>query len=143
SILPTLVLALSESGSACARWCARRGELLPVAASRGRVSIDALHAAAPPAESRLGDDAPPSANGETVFALSLLEGVERVAISPGLPLNHGMAAPLVAAARARGIALCSEFDLFAQALDAERERGYAPLVLGVTGTNGKTTVTAL
>ncbi|MCK9507176.1 MAG: UDP-N-acetylmuramoyl-L-alanine--D-glutamate ligase [Pigmentiphaga sp.] len=143
STLPTLVLGLGESGSACARWCARQGELVRVADSRGEVAIDALREAAPDAEFLLGDAALSTVDGEPVFALSLLDGVRRVAISPGLSLIQGSAAPLVAAARARGIEVCSEFDLFAQALRTQQAQGYTPLVLGVTGTNGKTTVTAL
>lgn len=37
-----------------------------------------------------------------------------------------------------------EIELFAQALAAlKAERGYAPKVIAITGTNGKTTVTSL
>jgi UDP-N-acetylmuramoylalanine--D-glutamate ligase len=64
--------------------------------------------------------------------LSLLDGVEVVVKSPGVPGE----APLVAAARERGIPVWSEVEL-----------GYTLLpdakFLGVTGTNGKTTTTEL
>jgi UDP-N-acetylmuramoylalanine--D-glutamate ligase len=62
--------------------------------------------------------------------------------SPGLsPVD---AAPVLEAAKASGLWLGGELDLFSQALGSLRtERGYAPQVLAVTGTNGKTTVTAL
>jgi UDP-N-acetylmuramoylalanine--D-glutamate ligase len=54
------------------------------------------------------------------------------------------AAPVLEAAKASGLWLGGELDLFSQALGSLRtERGYAPQVLAVTGTNGKTTVTAL
>jgi UDP-N-acetylmuramoylalanine--D-glutamate ligase len=49
-------------------------------------------------------------------------------------------------AEARGVPVVGELDLFAQALQslAQRERlPYRPKVLAITGTNGKTTVTAL
>jgi UDP-N-acetylmuramoylalanine--D-glutamate ligase len=61
----------------------------------------------------------------------LLEGVGLVVKSPGVPSE----APPVVAARARGIAVISEIELGARLLRN-------PLI-GVTGTNGKTTTTAL
>ena len=68
-------------------------------------------------------------------------GIDLIAISPGVPL----ATPQVRAAAARGMPVVGDIELFAQAL---RERsGPAqtppPQVLAITGTNGKTTVTAL
>ena len=51
---------------------------------------------------------------------------------------------MLAAAKERGIRRSGELGLFAQALaDLKTDRAYAPVVLAVTGTNGKTTVTAL
>lgn len=48
------------------------------------------------------------------------------------------------AARSIGLPVGGELDLFAHALKALRAaHGYAPKVLGITGTNGKTTVTSL
>jgi UDP-N-acetylmuramoylalanine--D-glutamate ligase len=48
------------------------------------------------------------------------------------------------AARAQGIRVSGELGLFSDALAALKEaEGYQPAVLAVTGTNGKTTVTAL
>jgi UDP-N-acetylmuramoylalanine--D-glutamate ligase len=61
----------------------------------------------------------------------LLGGADLVVKSPGVPAD----APPVAAARARGIEVISEIELGARLLPN-------PL-LGVTGTNGKTTTTAL
>ncbi len=51
---------------------------------------------------------------------------------------------MVDAARAIGLPVGGELDLFAKALAAlAQQHGYAPKVLAITGTNGKTTVTAL
>jgi UDP-N-acetylmuramoylalanine--D-glutamate ligase len=62
---------------------------------------------------------------------ALLRGIDAVIKSPGIPSDR----PLVAGARARGIPVLSEIELGARLLSN-------PLV-GITGTNGKTTTTAL
>lgn len=141
--VPTLVLGLGESGSACVRWCARQGGLVRVADSRTQLNIDVLRQDVPQAEYWIGEAALQEQEGVAVFATHLLDDMTRVVISPGLSLISGPAAALVAEARKRGLVVCSEFDLFAEALRVRQQEGYAPLVLGVTGTNGKTTVTAL
>ena len=64
--------------------------------------------------------------------LSLLDGVELLVKSPGVPGQ----VPLVVAARARGIPVWSEVELGAQLLPDAR-------IVGVTGTNGKTTTVEL
>jgi len=64
--------------------------------------------------------------------LSLLDGAGLLVKSPGVPGE----APLVAAARARGIPVWSEVELGYRLLDGSR-------VIGVTGTNGKTTTAEL
>ena len=66
--------------------------------------------------------------------LSLLEGVEVVVKSPGVPGE----VPLVAEARRRGIPIWSEVELGYRLLAPTGTR-----FVGVTGTNGKTTTTAL
>jgi UDP-N-acetylmuramoylalanine--D-glutamate ligase len=63
--------------------------------------------------------------------LSLLDGVEVLVKSPGVPGE----APLVVAARERGIPVWSEIELASRLLPNP--------ILGVTGTNGKTTTTEL
>jgi UDP-N-acetylmuramoylalanine--D-glutamate ligase len=62
---------------------------------------------------------------------TLVQGIELVVKSPGVPGE----APLVASARRRGIPVWSEIELGARLLEG-------PL-LGVTGTNGKTTTSEL
>jgi UDP-N-acetylmuramoylalanine--D-glutamate ligase len=66
--------------------------------------------------------------------LSLLDGVGLVVKSPGVPGE----APLVAAARGRGIPVWSEVELGYRLLAEQGGR-----LVGVTGTNGKTTTTEL
>ena len=62
---------------------------------------------------------------------SLLDGVDRIVISPGISLDI----PIVKAAQARGIDVVSEVEL-------AYEISKSPIV-AVTGTNGKTTTTTL
>jgi UDP-N-acetylmuramoylalanine--D-glutamate ligase len=56
--------------------------------------------------------------------------------SPGVPLTHPRPHPLIAAAQAAGVPILGDVELYARAL------GPRPVV-GVTGTNGKSTTTAL
>ncbi|MBN3854732.1 UDP-N-acetylmuramoyl-L-alanine--D-glutamate ligase [Paraburkholderia sp. Ac-20340] len=129
-----LVLGLGESGLAMARWCARQGCRLRIADTR----------ATPPGLAELATHGIDPANFiGGAFSTALLEGVEIVAISPGLsPLADDLV-PLIAAAREQGIEVWGELELFAQALRHLGESGYAPKVLAITGTNGKTTTTSL
>ncbi|CAJ0685581.1 UDP-N-acetylmuramoylalanine--D-glutamate ligase [Ralstonia mannitolilytica] len=129
-----LVLGLGESGLAMARWCARHGARVRVADTReAPANLPTLRAYVPDAEFVSGP-----------FAASLLEGVTLVAISPGLsPLDVNVAA-LLAAASERTVPVWGEIELFARALAGlKAAQAYAPRVLAITGTNGKTTTTAL
>ncbi|WP_431275180.1 UDP-N-acetylmuramoyl-L-alanine--D-glutamate ligase [Variovorax ureilyticus] len=191
--LHVLILGLGASGLAMARWCARHGAKVTVADTRE----------APPQLATLRAELPGASFVGGPFTASLIEGtpVRAVYRSPGLsPAN---VAAVVEAARAVGLPVGGELDLFAQALadlrtmalnaEAEaagsadasegpaapepptseatdatepatasgdedddsfsppaeviapppRPKGYEPAVLAITGTNGKTTVTAL
>jgi UDP-N-acetylmuramoylalanine--D-glutamate ligase len=78
------------------------------------------------------------------LATTQLDGCQLVLKSPGLAPADVRIAPLLQVARDTGIAVMGELDLFARALaDLKAAHGYAPQVLAITGTNGKTTVTAL
>lgn len=70
------------------------------------------------------------------------EAPARLIVSPGVPLTHPAPHPVVLAAKAAGSAILGDLDLFAMALDASGKRDNA-LLLGITGTNGKSTTTAL
>ncbi|MCA1661068.1 MAG: UDP-N-acetylmuramoyl-L-alanine--D-glutamate ligase [Novosphingobium sp.] len=65
-----------------------------------------------------------------------LEGFDGVVVSPGVPLNRH---PIADAARAAGVPVIGDIELFAQA------RASLPphKVVAITGTNGKSTTTAL
>ncbi len=129
-----LVLGLGESGLAMARWCAAQGAAVRVWDSRE----------IPPQAAALREAVPQAGLSSGALDAAALDGVDRVLKSPGLAPQDERIAPLLAAARARGIAVQGELALFIEALaDLKAERGYAPRLLAVTGTNGKTTTTAL
>ncbi|MES2299012.1 MAG: UDP-N-acetylmuramoyl-L-alanine--D-glutamate ligase [Pseudomonadota bacterium] len=128
-----LVLGLGESGLAMAQWLSRCGARLRVADTREAPQrLAALRAAVPEAEFVGGE-----------FGVDLLDGVDFVTVSPGLAPGRELALIAPAAAE-RQIPVWGEIELFAQALaQLKAERGYAPKVIAITGTNGKTTVTSL
>ena len=133
-----LVLGLGESGLAMAQWLARAGARVRVADTRAEPArLPALRAAVPDAEFVAGDAVQGKFNG------ALLDGVDFVAVSPGLAPDRELI-DIVPAAQERRIPVWGEIELFAQALAHLREtQGYAPKVIAITGTNGKTTVTSL
>lgn len=129
-----LVLGLGASGLAMARWCARAGAQVTVADTRS----------APPQLAVLQAELPSVRFIAGPLSAELVAGqdVRSVYRSPGLAPQE--IAPVVDAARAIGLPVGGELDLFAKALAAlAQQHGYAPKVLAITGTNGKTTVTAL
>ena len=135
---PVLIVGLGETGIAAARWCARNGAALRIADTRSQpVGWEALQHSlrASPVEWHLGCD---------VFDESLLDGIEQLVLSPGLAPGMSPVRELLEAAKTRGIEVTGEIELFARALMQLKEtQTYAPKVVGITGTNGKTTVTAL
>jgi UDP-N-acetylmuramoylalanine--D-glutamate ligase len=117
----TLVLGMGITGAGCARYLAAAGEAACFADSRAEPpAAAAIHAACPGAETWAGtlpDGLPP--------------GVTRIVLSPGVPLDL----PVLHAAAAAGVPVLSDIDLFAAAARAP--------VLGITGSNGKSTVTTM
>ena len=129
-----LILGLGTSGLAMARWCARHGARVRVADTRPEPpGLQALLEEVPAAHFQAG-----ALNGDLVQGTP----VRAVFRSPGLAPE--MVAGVAQAAQSAGLWTGGELSLFAQALvDLAESRGYRPQVLGITGTNGKTTVTSL
>jgi UDP-N-acetylmuramoylalanine--D-glutamate ligase len=129
-----LVLGLGNSGLALARWCTRWGAQVTVADTR----------AEPPQGEALRASVPSASFVHADMSAALLDAAafDVLLKSPGLSPSE--VADVVSAAQARGIASGNELSLFAQALvDLKADKAYAPQVVGITGTNGKTTVTSL
>ena len=129
-----LVLGLGDSGLGMARWCARWGAKVRVWDSRDTAPQDAALADHLPAAQRLRGPLTPE----------MLAGVSRLLKSPGLsPLDERFA-PVLKQAHEAGLPVQGELELFIAALAAlQAERAYAPQLIGITGTNGKTTTTAM
>ena len=121
-----LVVGLGESGLAMARWLSRQGAGVRVVDSRATPpNAEALCIAVPAAQLFAGG-----------FSAEAFADLDLVAISPGVPLDT----PAVQAAVARGVPLVSEIELFVHGVRALPQ---PTKVLGITGSNGKTTTTAL
>jgi UDP-N-acetylmuramoylalanine--D-glutamate ligase len=131
-----LVLGLGDTGLSCARWLAARGAEVSVADSR----------AAPPQAARLAEWLPHVPVHAGPFEPARLAAAELLVVSPGVPL----AEPAVAQAVAAGVEVVGDVELFARAirsLNAQRAESSAssgPMrVIAITGSNGKSTVTAM
>ncbi|MFL6805113.1 MAG: UDP-N-acetylmuramoyl-L-alanine--D-glutamate ligase [Xanthobacteraceae bacterium] len=111
-----LVLGLGDTGLSVARWVERSGARPRVADPRQ----------SPPRMNDFKGDVRTGA-----FGIALLDGADLVCISPGLPLEE----PLILEAMQRRIPVVGDVELFAWHNAAK--------VLAITGTNGKSTVTAL
>jgi UDP-N-acetylmuramoylalanine--D-glutamate ligase len=118
-----VVLGLGLTGYTLARWLARHGADVRVADTRPH----------PPNEDRLAREHPEIPIESGPFTASTLAGADLIAISPGVPKDQ----PAIADAVAAGADLAGDVELFARALPPAQK------VLAITGTNGKTTTTAL
>jgi UDP-N-acetylmuramoylalanine--D-glutamate ligase len=118
----TLVVGLGETGLSVARYLLRHGVTVAVVDSREN----------PPGLERLRTELPADiALFLGGFRSEAFARAEQIVVSPGVPL----ALPEIAAAKARGIAVIGDVELFAQAATAP--------VIAVTGSNGKSTVVTL
>jgi UDP-N-acetylmuramoylalanine--D-glutamate ligase len=127
-----VVLGLGDTGLSMARWLARRGADVRVADSR----------AVPPRAERLARELPQVPLATGAFGEATLRGADLIAISPGLDRRE---APIAAAIQ-RGVPVVGDVELFAQALKqpiSHYPLPITPMVLAVTGSNGKSTVTAM
>jgi len=129
-----LVLGCGASGAACARFLVAQGWQVTMADTREHpAGVERLVAEMPGLVVKTGG-----------LDVALVDGQAMLVFSPGLSPEHSAAAPLTAAAREKGIPVVGEIELFARELNRlKAETGYAPQVLAITGTNGKTTTTTI
>ncbi len=140
-----LILGLGESGYAMAKWCLRNAVKVSLADTRDREKLNERQKA------WLADLE--FAGLQEAFFGPLddinLKNIDVIGISPGLsPLQEPIAS-FLAKAQESHIDIWGELEFFARAIAAldrmaqVAESEYKPALLAITGTNGKTTTTAL
>ncbi len=135
-----LVMGLGESGQAMAKWAHAQGATVSMHDTREQSQIsEKIHQELKELEDF--DIRISYGKNTAVFDLSQ---IDVIAMSPGIsPLDQWMASFLQQAQEA-GIAIWGELDFFTKALHALKEQcNYQTKVVAITGTNGKTTTTAL
>jgi UDP-N-acetylmuramoylalanine--D-glutamate ligase len=116
----TIIVGLGTTGYSCLRYLAARERVTVVDTRATPPRLDEARRAYPHVEivTSAGDPA-------------LLSQADRIVVSPGVALTH----PLLADARTAGVPITSDIGLFCAAVERP--------VVGITGTNGKSTVTVL
>ncbi len=122
-----LVLGSGETGISMVKWLSYLGAHLSLADSRAN----------PPNQNFLDDFIPHQKRFSGHFDLKLLENIDAIAISPGVPLAEAF----VQEAIKRNIPVFGDIELFALALNQLNQP--KPIILAITGSNGKTTVTSM
>ena len=116
-----VIVGLGRTGLSCARYLHALGWKTAVTDTRAQ----------PPELASLRQLDPKILVSVGGLDTRLLDDAVSVVASPGVPLN----APFFMEARRRGLEIVGDIELFARAVDAP--------VAGITGTNGKSTVTTL
>ena len=116
-----LVIGLGKTGLSCARYLSRLGRQVAVTDDRSE----------PPGLAALSDELPDVALFLGRLEPAAFEHAEQIVVSPGVSLKH----PLISEARARGVGVIGDIELFARVATAP--------VIAITGSNGKSTVTTL
>jgi UDP-N-acetylmuramoylalanine--D-glutamate ligase len=152
SVEPThfLILGLGESGIAMAKWCLRHGAQTRLVDTRERNTLNEKQRAqlselefAGLTDVHLGS-----------WNASMLDDIDVIGISPGLSPIAEPAQSILAITQEKDIPVWSEIEFFArgiaalerESMDGSSDSGswtYAPKIVAITGTNGKTTTTAL
>lgn len=112
------ILGMARSGMAVLRWGQARG-LDCVVFDDSEATLEAAIAA-----------------GGSKGGLGDLATLDALVVSPGVPLHYPKPHRVIEAARLHGLEITSDIDLFAESLGGRT-------VVGITGTNGKSTTTAL
>ncbi len=141
-----LIIGLGESGYAMAKWCLSQGAQVHLADTRARAAHNPqqLHWLNELQSLGLTRFTP-----EAMDWKSLLKGMNILGISPGLSPLQEPAKSFLAICEEQKIPVWSEIEFFARALASlnriavEAGMKYQPSILAITGTNGKTTTSAL
>ncbi|HVW70703.1 MAG TPA: UDP-N-acetylmuramoyl-L-alanine--D-glutamate ligase [Steroidobacteraceae bacterium] len=119
--MSAVIVGLGRTGLSCVRYLHARGWRLAVTDTRPE----------PPGLPQLADVDPGIPVSVGGLDTQLLDGADCVVASPGVSTDE----PFFAEARRRGLEIVGDIELFARVAEAP--------VVGITGTNGKSTVTTL
>lgn len=117
----TLIVGLGQTGLSVVRYLSALGEMVIVADSRD----------IPPSLNVLKQEYPEIEVHTGLFAADVFLNAQRIIVSPGVPL----VTPVLQLAKNKGIEISGDIDLFAHEVTSP--------VIGITGSNGKSTVTSL
>lgn len=117
----TLVVGLGVTGLSVVRYLRRLGERVIVVDSRDL----------PPGMTELKEKYPDVELHTGKFKPVLFTSARRIVVSPGVPMSE----PALKKAKEQGVEIAGDIDLFAHEVTAP--------VVGITGSNGKSTVTTL
>lgn len=116
-----LIIGLGKTGLSCARYLTGLGMQVAITDDR----------TLPPGLAAVQEEMPDTALFLGRFEPEAFDHAEQIIVSPGVSLKH----PLISEARARGVEVIGDVELFARAIRAP--------VVAITGSNGKSTVTTL
>ncbi|OWF66438.1 UDP-N-acetylmuramoyl-L-alanine--D-glutamate ligase [Polynucleobacter hirudinilacicola] len=140
-----LILGLGESGVAMAKWCLRNGAIVRLVDTRDQSQFSER-------QNAWLDELKVDGLKDIQFGPlndALLVDIDVIGISPGLSPFQEPTQSFLAKARKARIDVWSEIEFFARAIAAlsrmaqAAESSYEAALLAITGTNGKTTTTAL
>ena len=125
-----VVLGLGDTGLSAVRWLTARGAKVSAADTRSNPpQLDRLRALLPEVPVHIGP-----------FSSPLLQTADMLVVSPGLALSE----PAIAHAVASGIETVGDVELFSRAIHMlNTEREHPMKLIAITGSNGKSTVTAM
>ena len=122
-----LVLGMGETGLSIVKWLSRQEAIIRVADNRlAPPHLDSIMTLIPAGDIFTGP-----------FESKIFETIEIIAMSPGVPLSD----PHVQNAISSGVPVVGDMAMFSSALEQNNTENAK--VLAITGTNGKTTVTAM
>ena len=124
-----LVVGLARSGSGAANLLCAAGAHVTVTDKRSRSALEE-HIKNLPADVRVVTDGNPQ---------ELFIEADLILVSPGVPLNI----PPLVNASAKGVPVIGELELAYQSVVSDLSLDGSPAFIGITGTNGKSTVTTL